>query len=82
MTKMNKDDLPALIVNILETNGGVMGRKTIGRIIFNTVLRLCGAKDDFLMTMYYDLGWAQKKLADLDIVKTRRVGADWEWYLA
>ena len=25
---------------------------------------------------------AQKKLADLDIVKTRRVGADWEWYLA
>jgi hypothetical protein len=33
------------------------------------------------MTMYYDLGWAQNELADLDLVRTRRVGADWEWYL-
>ena len=53
----------------------------IGRKIFKVALRLCGLNDDFPMTMYYDLGWAQNELANLDLVRTRRVGADWEWYL-
>jgi len=78
---MNKHDLPALIIEILESNGGVMGRRKIGRKIFKVALRLCGLNDDFPMTMYYDLGWAQNELADLDLVRTRRVGGDWEWYL-
>ena len=78
---MNKNNLPALIVEILESNGGVSTRREIGRKVRVVVERLCDPADDFNMTYYYDLGWAQTELAKLSTVFTRKVGNKSEWYL-
>ncbi len=82
MSKISKKDLPDIIVKTLKTHGSLT-RMEVAWKISPIVKLLVDDNDPFIITWYYDLGWAKTELKESGIIGLKK-GSEPnkpKWYL-